>query len=408
MSEAAAKLEGWAREAVAGCAVDDARRALDGLEAVAGELGARTEVAKLAKAVVAHLNRVAAVAGEPLRKGASPFALKQTLYFRGVRAGISFDSAVERSVEVAALVRGLVRGTDHAGRAEGLLGALAAGLVALAKAQHPGLALLPSKKDPKVLRWQKITQVNASDSPGAGSRVALATDWDERDRQGLTDVDDLLDAGMERATGKAEDVAHHHGVGGYEGKSEPTSLSEYKDENGEVFQKGLGACAAVGLRHEQLEVFLSAAIPQLEADDRGASFEAAAELAKATPDAWDPTPSMDVVFQETPEELLGRIQSWSDGAGGGSVPGFTITEGADGGSEARFILFSAENNKLVGSLLGDLLFEQEEPQVRIGWAVTRPTGSSDSMEAALEDHRDKLRQHGYTKKEIAAQEPRRS
>jgi len=263
-------------------------------------------------------------------------------------------------------------------------------LLVKAVADHPGMSLLPSKLDPRVKRWQRVTTVNAADTPGdANPRVDPEQDWAERHRATLRALEELLDEQLERNTGKRPRVRHRRGVGVYQGSTEATSLSQYPDPDGKVFEKGLGAIAAVGLAFRQKEVFLSREFPA-EEEEEARRFASSARLGP-------PVPVMAVKLDGPPEEILGSIRRY---AGFRDIPGMTILRSDDGTTQVRFMIFEDGDRRIL-SVLNVVSRVAPIREVSLGWSVSRSTGDGEDLAAAISNHRDNLREHGYNKREIA-------
>jgi len=261
-------------------------------------------------------------------------------------------------------------------------------LLLKAVADHPGMSLLPSKLDPRVKRWQRVTTVNAADPPGdAHPRVDPEQDWAERHRATLRALQEMLDEQLERNTGKRPRVRHRRGVGVYQGSTEATSLSQYPDPDGKVFAKGLAAAAAVGLAFRQKEVFLSREFPAEEKVEARALAARVGGIAVAT---------MAVGIKGDPVEVLARIREF---AGDHEIPGLTLLRGERGIIDVRFFL-AESGNEDVRSLLTHLADHLTIREVSYGWAASLSTGASGSVLDALQNHRDNLRGNGYRKGEI--------
>jgi len=258
---------------------------------------------------------------------------------------------------------------------------------------HPGWDLLPSKLDPRVKRWQRVTTVNAADTPGdANPRVDPEQDWAERHRTTLRALQEMLDEQLERNTGKRPRVRHRRGVGGYQGSTEATSLSQYPDPDGKVFAKGLAAAAAVGLAFRQKEVFLSREFPADEKVEARALAARVGGIAVAT---------MAVGIKGDPVEVLARIREF---AGDHEIPGLTLLRGERGIIDVRFFLDDPKEskdprksaNRAVGALLAHLADHLNIREVSYGWAASRCTGDGDELNLAMVNHSDNLRRQGYS------------
>lgn len=255
--------------------------------------------------------------------------------------------------------------------------------------EHPGQALLPSKLNPRVKRWQRVTTVNAADTPGdADGRVAPEKDWADRHRATLRALQELLDDQLERNTGRKPRGRHRRGVGVYQGSTEATSLSQYPDPDGKVFEKGLGAIAAVGLAYRQKEVFLNREFP--------ADCEDEAQVL-ASRIGGDVVATMAVGIKAAPEEVLASIRRF---AGDHDVPGMTLLRSEHGLTEVRFLLFDKEKPR-IAALLEELSGTVTLREVSYGWSVSKVTGNYNDLAKATADHRDNLGDHGYSKREIA-------
>jgi len=266
-------------------------------------------------------------------------------------------------------------------------------LLLKAVADHPGMSLLPSKLDPRVKRWQRVTTVNAADTPGdADPRVDPEQDWAERHRATLRALQEMLDEQLERNTGKRPRVRHRRGVGVYQGSTEATSLSQYPDPDGKVFAKGLAAAAAVGLAFRQKEVFLSRMFPAEEKAEARALAARVGGMAVAT---------MAVGVKADPVEVLARIREF---AGDHEIPGLTLLRGERGIIDVRFFLDDPKEskdprksaNRAVGALLAHLADHLNIREVSYGWAASRCTGDGDELNLAMVNHSDNLRRQGYS------------
>ena len=218
-------------------------------------------------------------------------------------------------------------------------------------------------------------------------RVDPEQDWAERHRATLRALQEMLDEQLERNTGKRPRVRHRRGVGVYQGSTEATSLSQYPDPDGKVFDKGLAAAAAVGLAFRQKEVFLSREFPAEEQVEAKALAAQAGGMALAT---------MAVGIKGDPVEVLARIREF---AGDHAIPGLTLLRGERGTIEVRFFL-AESGNEDVGALLAHLADHLTIREVSYGWAASLSTGASGSVLDALQNHRDNLRGNGYRKGEI--------
>lgn len=311
-----------------------------------------------------------------------------------VRLGVADLAVAADDLERLARARWLAGDPEEAWRLCTLADLVDESLDALAKA-HPGLALLPSKADPKVKRWQRVSAVNASDTPGnAPGRVAAEEDWKDRHRQRLRELQATLDEHVEQATGRKEKVVHRRGVGAYQGSTEATSLSEYPDRSGRVFERGLAACAAVGLKYRQKEVFLSRIFANAD-EKRARRFAREHGLD-------EPTAVLEVRVEGRPADVLRRMTTYGSGH---DMPGVTALAAREGGVRLRFYLFDPEDPAVAG-LLDDLAEAHDIPEARLGWAVGQRSGDSDDLEEALDRHRDNLRVAGYGRDEIAELEAR--
>jgi len=258
---------------------------------------------------------------------------------------------------------------------------------------HELLALLPSKKDPRVDRWQRVTAVNASDNQSVSPRVDVQADWALRNRHGLHDLDEHLDEGLARLQPGPLDVRHRHGAGGYGGGSEPTSLSEYHDRWGAIFRRGLGACAAVALARRQREVFLSLLIPD-SGNGMAKWWARALSLAHRTE---SPAPLLSVFYPKgRSHDVLASIDAWAKA--GHELPGCTLIEDSKGRIELRLLSF--DDPKPLGMLLAHIDQTVLYDSAKVGWVVSRRSGSTKDDLHAAACHWRSGQASGYSEMEL--------
>jgi hypothetical protein len=358
-------------------------------------------MARWLEARAAALETTSAVLGKALADhralpiDADPEVLRVLTVVRRYRVAVAGDAVLEVADELEEIARSLFADGDHAtARALCLVAdRIDEGLERLAKV-HPGLTLLPSPKDPRVDRWQRVTAINASDSQSVSPRVDVEADWALRNRPGLHELDAHLDEGLARVQPAPLEVRNRHGAGGYEGGSEPTSLSEYRDRWGTIFRRGLGACAAVALARRQREVFLSMLIP-----DGGSGLSKYwARLIAWTHHAMPPVPTLSVFYPAgKTHEVLVAIDGWVKA--GNKFPDGTIVEASGGRLEMRFLIFD-EGDDGIKNLLAAVGKKVSCDSSRVGWAISRKTGSGlDDISAASAHWRSCL-DAGYSEQEI--------
>jgi hypothetical protein len=365
LSPGASGLSGWLRERAA---------ALDETSAV------------LARALADHRALPTAMDQE---------ALRLLAMVRSYRVAVASDAILAVADELEELARALLADGDAAtARAFcAVADRIDAELERLEKA-HPGLTLLPSKKDPRVDRWQRVTAINASDSQSVSPRVDVEADWALRNRPGLHELDAHLDEGLARVQPTPLDVRHRHGAGGYEGGSEPTSLSEYRDRWGAIFRRGLGACAAAALARRQREVFLSMLIP----DSGNGTAKWWARALAWMHRAMSPVPMLSVLYPAgKTNEVLHAIDAWVKA--GNKLPDGTIVEASRGRLEVRFLIFGTGSD--IKSLLTTVEKKIPLESLRTGWAISRRSGSDEDDLAAAAAHWRVCLAHGYSEKEVA-------
>ena len=273
---------------------------------------------------------------------------------------------------------------------------------------HPGWDLLPSKVNPRVKRWQRVTTVNANDEQGGAAqkvrRVALVEDWRRRNRPGLHELDEELDGHVRGALpGIALEVRHEHGVGIYQDNSEPTSRTVYRDKHGRVFSKALPACAAIGLRYAQNEAFLSHVFPEkserAEEKTGRAQDEARRFVESRGVEGAEPVPTFSVYYDVHPEKVLGQIDRYGAAH---RLPAFTCLLSDDGQIEINFLLLDVRDNPRIKKLLKTIESKYPLAEAGFGWSISLATGHDEGDDLAKQNHRATLARGGYSSQEIEA------
>jgi hypothetical protein len=368
------------------------------LRSQASELEAST--ATLAKALDDY-RQIPADGDEWLRRG--------LIAVRSYRVDQATEAVLEIADEFEELARALLADSDAAtARACCAVADLVDEALVKAVADHRGMSLLPSKLDPRVKRWQRVTTVNASDEQGGAAqkvrRVALVEDWRRRNRPGLYELDGELDGHVRRALpGIALDVRHEHGVGIYQDNSEPTSRTVYRDEHGRVFSKALPACAAVGLRYAQNEAFLSHVFPEkserAEKKTGRAQDEARRFAESRGVEGAEPVPTFSVYYDVHPEKVLGQIERYGAAH---RLPAFTCLLSDDGQIEINFLLLDVRENPRIKKLLKTIESKYPLAEAGFGWSISLATGHDEGDDLAKQNHRATLARGGYSSQEIEA------
>ena len=329
-----------------------------------------------------------------LPTAADPDLLRVLAVVRSYRVAVASDAVLTVADELEELARALLADGDvETARAFCAVADRIDEELVKRLISHELLALLPSKKDPRVDRWQRVTAVNASDNQSVSPRVDVQADWALRNRHGLHDLDEHLDEGLARLQPGPLDVRHRHGAGGYGGGSEPTSLSEYHDRWGAIFRRGLGACAAVALARRQREVFLSLLIPD-SGNGMAKWWARALALAHRTE---SPAPLLSVFYPKgRTQDVLASIDAWAKA--GHQLPGCTLVEDSKGRIELRLLSFG--DPKPLGMLLAHIDQTVSYDSAKVGWVVSKKTGSGlDDISAAVAHWRSCLAA-GYAEKEL--------
>jgi len=226
--------------------------------------------------------------------------------------------------------------------------------------------------------------------------VDLPNDWKVRSRGGLAWFGATIDHEVTEILRRVVEGIHRCGVGGYQGGSEPTSQTEYRDADERIFRSALPACAIVGLEKRQREVLLSRVIP----DDGTGNSQARADALAASVGAWTPAPTLSLFYpREATRDVLHAMQARVDQ--GAHLPDLSLLEMPDGGVEVRFILVGPGPWPAAKEMTQHLLAKHPTREVSCGWAVTFAAGDPTSDLSAAVAHWRVLARAGFGAKAIA-------